>query len=290
MIINASEAPKWESLFLEEIGKRHGAQFRTLAKDLIDWSQTWAYYPRFGEGTQKANYFPYLDDKNKNTCPFSIYIEKTKVSIQIQFKRLAKLKAFQDKNRLLELFNKLNRIDGVKISEDKIKTGKPPIEMNLLLKPGSLRQFKETIEWAVNLIIKEMQSAPIPEEVFKRQYETEQREARKLSAADLLTRAQQISGRPVFREVISRQARRNGYISECAKTRAEGVCQLCEKNAPFCNRENDPYLETHHIQWLSKNGLDSIDNVVALCPNCHRKMHVLDLEEDKQYLKKKIGG
>ncbi|WP_296863638.1 HNH endonuclease [Thermosyntropha sp.] len=29
-----------------------------------------------------------------------------------------------------------------------------------------------------------------------------------------------------------------------------------------------------HIEWLSRGGTDTIDNTVALCPNCHRKMHV----------------
>ena len=38
------------------------------------------------------------------------------------------------------------------------------------------------------------------------------------------------------------------------------------------------------IQWLSEGGLDSIDNCVALCPNCHRKMHVVNDPKDKQVL------
>lgn len=145
---------KWdESLFLEEIDKRHGAQLRTLAKDLIDWSKTWADFPRFGEDTQKANYFPYLDDKNKNTCPFSIYATTGK--IEIQFKRLVKLAAFEDEKRRLELLSKLNQIEGVDIPENKAKNGKPPIRMALLLNPQSLRKFEEAIEWAIQKILKD---------------------------------------------------------------------------------------------------------------------------------------
>lgn len=33
-------------------------------------------------------------------------------------------------------------------------------------------------------------------------------------------------------------------------------------------------METHHVVWLSQ-GADSVDNTVALCPNCHRKMHIV---------------
>ncbi|WP_429628901.1 HNH endonuclease [Tunturiibacter psychrotolerans] len=37
-----------------------------------------------------------------------------------------------------------------------------------------------------------------------------------------------------------------------------------------------PYLECHHIVWLARGGDDTIENTVAMCPNCHRRMHVLD--------------
>src|SRR4051794_10629582 len=39
----------------------------------------------------------------------------------------------------------------------------------------------------------------------------------------------------------------------------------------------------HHITWLAKGGEDA--NTVALCPNCHRKMHVVDRKIDRDTLK-----
>jgi 5-methylcytosine-specific restriction protein A len=33
------------------------------------------------------------------------------------------------------------------------------------------------------------------------------------------------------------------------------------------------YLETHHVVPLHENGEDSVNNVVALCPNHHREAH-----------------
>lgn len=39
------------------------------------------------------------------------------------------------------------------------------------------------------------------------------------------------------------------------------------------------------VEWLSRGGHDTLDNTVALCPNCHRKMYVLDLKVDKEKLK-----
>jgi len=48
-----------------------------------------------------------------------------------------------------------------------------------------------------------------------------------------------------------------------------------------------PNSETNHIIWLSRGSDDSVENVIALCPNCHRKMHELYIESDVEKLKRK---
>ncbi|WP_231702590.1 HNH endonuclease [Desulfocucumis palustris] len=63
---------------------------------------------------------------------------------------------------------------------------------------------------------------------------------------------------------------------------------MCDSPAPFKDKKEEPYLETHHIEWLSQGGTDTIDNTVTLCPNCHRKMHTLNLNSDIEKLKLKI--
>lgn len=80
---------------------------------------------------------------------------------------------------------------------------------------------------------------------------------------------------------------RSVYIKEFARKVAKGVCQLCEKKAPFLDKYGIPFLEVHHIHYLSKGGSDTVDNVVALCPNCHRRIHQLELVEDTIKIKKK---
>jgi len=65
---------------------------------------------------------------------------------------------------------------------------------------------------------------------------------------------------------------RNPYIVEQAKRIAKGVCQDCGNAAPFFTQgTNEPFLEVHHIKPLSQGGEDTIENVIALCPNCHKK-------------------
>jgi hypothetical protein len=79
---------------------------------------------------------------------------------------------------------------------------------------------------------------------------------------------------------------RNPIIILLAKKMAYGKCQLCKCDAPFENNYGEPYLEVHHIKWLSRGGFDAPKNVVALCPNCHRKMHILNLDSDVKKLQK----
>jgi predicted HNH restriction endonuclease len=67
---------------------------------------------------------------------------------------------------------------------------------------------------------------------------------------------------------------RNQYVAEFVKRQAAGVCQDCHEPAPFISKHTgEPYLEPHHIVPLSKGGDDCVENMVALCPNCHRKRH-----------------
>ena len=59
---------------------------------------------------------------------------------------------------------------------------------------------------------------------------------------------------------------------------------MCKTPAPFNDKDGAPYLESHHIIWLSKGGADELSNTAALCPNCHRRMHVVADPEDVKKL------
>lgn len=101
---------------------------------------------------------------------------------------------------------------------------------------------------------------------------------------DLRSKAIQHSNSGQLRAQTTSTYVRDRYVSDYAKQCAHGVCQLCGMPAPFNDQEGKPYLESHHVIWLSNGGEDSIGNTVALCPNCHRKMHILNLESDVKKL------
>ncbi len=116
------------------------------------------------------------------------------------------------------------------------------------------------------------------------------RVARRLTDDEVRHRAENARPRAGNRTVQSQQYERDQAVAEHAKRRAAGQCQLCLEPAPFRRTDGEPYLETHHIVWLAHGGDDSIQNTVALCPNCHRKMHVLDREHDRATLRQRAGG
>lgn len=45
---------------------------------------------------------------------------------------------------------------------------------------------------------------------------------------------------------------RNEFVAEFSKRRANGICELCEQKAPFEDKKGNPYLESHHVEWLSE--------------------------------------
>ena len=55
--------------------------------------------------------------------------------------------------------------------------------------------------------------------------------------------------------------------------RANGRCEGCGQPAPFKTSDGRYYLEAHHTTRLSDEGPDDPQWVIAVCPNCHRRVH-----------------
>jgi len=67
---------------------------------------------------------------------------------------------------------------------------------------------------------------------------------------------------------------RNPDVVAEALVRANGICEACHKPAPFRRaKDGRPYLEVHHKIQLKDNGEDTVENAIAVCPNCHRRSH-----------------
>ncbi|MBI4468886.1 MAG: HNH endonuclease [Acidobacteria bacterium] len=88
------------------------------------------------------------------------------------------------------------------------------------------------------------------------------------------TRLAQAPRQPLRSYVVLSTFRRNPDVVAEVLERANGLCERCHAAAPF-NRASDgtPYLEVHHKVRLVDNGEDTVENAIALCPNCHRFAH-----------------
>lgn len=66
---------------------------------------------------------------------------------------------------------------------------------------------------------------------------------------------------------------RDPHVKAWVLKNASGICENCGNESPFVKNNGKPYLEVHHLKQLSKKGSDTVENAIALCPNCHREFH-----------------
>ena len=69
-------------------------------------------------------------------------------------------------------------------------------------------------------------------------------------------------------------------VDEAAKARARaaGHCELCGAPAPFETPAGKPYLEICPIAVAEAGGNGGVTKLVALCPNCNRRLAVCGVD------------
>jgi len=83
---------------------------------------------------------------------------------------------------------------------------------------------------------------------------------------------QDMPGTPERHDSLTRRFKRDPNVRARVLIRAGGRCEFCKEKG-FKTANGEIYLETHHVIPLFENGPDNIQNVVALCPNDHRRAH-----------------
>ena len=73
---------------------------------------------------------------------------------------------------------------------------------------------------------------------------------------------------------------RNAHYRKLAIERENCTCELCGTQHTFVDTSGNEYFEGHHlimynpsVQRRFKYCLDHPDNIICLCPNCHKKIH-----------------
>lgn len=97
----------------------------------------------------------------------------------------------------------------------------------------------------------------------------------------------------IYDEIIDKPIKRNQGISQYARIILDDECMACKGDYPILSRtfkyrhSDRLYLEVHHvISFSSDRTLDQIDNLVKLCPACHRALTLN--RADEQYQKQLI--
>lgn len=105
------------------------------------------------------------------------------------------------------------------------------------------------------------------------------------NAADLRTRIEQISLEACVDQDVERERNMNlvrllkSYYMACYANNNVLTCECCGEET-FITEAGEPYVEFHHlIPFNIAYGPDHYLNLFALCPNCHRRIHFLKVDE-----------
>jgi len=78
---------------------------------------------------------------------------------------------------------------------------------------------------------------------------------------------------PQKNEVKTVAYNRDPNIAAWLLKNSEGKCESCGNTSPFKKSDGLFYLEIHHLKRLADGGSDTLNNAIAVCPNCHREFH-----------------
>lgn len=110
-----------------------------------------------------------------------------------------------------------------------------------------------------------------------------QRVARRADPRTILARAKAATGKPERVTITRSDFKRNPFVVQAAVLRARGKCEMPGCAAPlFARADGEVYLEVHHVVPLGEGGDDTLANVAALCPHCHRELHFGELAKTKR--------
>jgi 5-methylcytosine-specific restriction endonuclease McrA len=142
------------------------------------------------------------------------------------------------------------------------------------IKKEHAQQLQQAASANADLLVEFRLVKELEAESSSQHFEDAVAESLKLTSDERETRLAKYPQVPQRKAVVATEFVRNPHVVAERLRVANGKCEACGKNAPF-NRKSDgtPYLEVHHRITLADSGLDTVENTIALCPNCHRQAH-----------------
>ena len=77
------------------------------------------------------------------------------------------------------------------------------------------------------------------------------------------------------REVTTSQKKRSQELAKLVRRYRGDECQICGDSY---DSEEGTFCDSHHIVPLAEGGTDTSDNIIIVCPSCHRRFHLSEVE------------
>jgi hypothetical protein len=140
---------KWdEPSFFLQLESRRNPQEASVARKILEWATEGEPRIRWGKGTQDGSFVPVLEHQGKTHSLIGVWTYGT---LEIQFEYMTK-PPFSSESERLDFLHRLNRIPGISIPEDAISR-RPPVKLSVLEDETALKQFLETLDWAIEKIM-----------------------------------------------------------------------------------------------------------------------------------------
>jgi hypothetical protein len=137
------ETRQWdEPSFFSELEADRGSGETEVARRILQWAKAKKLRIWWGKGKQSGSFFPMLDHKGQ---PYFLFALWSYGRVEIQFQHMGK-PPFGDRNKRLELMQRLNTIPGIALTEDVI-TRRPNIPLSALREKRCLSSFLEIFDW-----------------------------------------------------------------------------------------------------------------------------------------------
>jgi len=120
--------------------------------------------------------------------------------------------------------------------------------------------------------INEQEESKIFEKIAKVRTEEEAR----IMLKDL---AMNMDTKPVSTKVrMAKILAKNTKLSNLVKEANKFCCEICGSK-PFMQKNGKPFAEAHHVDELAQSRIDHPDNMICVCPLCHKIIHYGSEEE-----------
>lgn len=96
--------------------------------------------------------------------------------------------------------------------------------------------------------------------------------------------------KPELNENSSSRYKTNTRLAKTVIKKHGYACEIDDRHISFINSKGKQYMEAHHLIPMSNQenflpvNIDREENIVCICPNCHRAIHYGSNEEKKERL------